>query len=72
MVGAFSLGNAVPFVSIIGAAQGAGVSLFEIIDSMPEIDSYSKTGILPEKVTGEIRFCKVSFTYPSRRTTPVT
>jgi hypothetical protein len=40
LLGAFSLGNAIPFVSAIGLAQGCGAVVFSIIDTKPKIDAY--------------------------------
>ena len=72
LVGAFSLGNAVPFISTIAIAQGSGAVVFEVIDSEPHIDPYSKEGYVPDKIEGRIKFRDVSFRYPSRPTVQVT
>lgn len=34
---------------------------------VPEIDSYSEVGSKPDKVTGNIQFRNVKFTYPARK-----
>ncbi|KAG8222223.1 hypothetical protein J437_LFUL001421 [Ladona fulva] len=66
MAGAFSLGNALPFVNAVSTAIGAASTIFGIIDRVPEIDSYSKDGMTPMTVFGKIQFKGVNFVYPSR------
>jgi len=71
LVGAFSLGNSIPYLSTISTAQGCGAAVFAIVDSMPEIDPYDKRGIMPDRLTGRIHFKDVTFRYPSRPMLPV-
>jgi ATP-binding cassette subfamily B (MDR/TAP) protein 1 len=71
LLGAFSLGNGIPFISTIASAQGCGAIVFSIIDTNPKIDAYSNDGIIPDKLTGHIQFRNVGFRYPSRKTVPV-
>jgi ABC-type multidrug transport system fused ATPase/permease subunit len=71
LLGAFCLGNAIPFVSIIATAQGCGAVVFDIIDTMPNIDAYSREGIMPEEMTGHIEFRNVSFSFPTRKSVSV-
>ncbi|CAG7675261.1 unnamed protein product, partial [Allacma fusca] len=71
LVGAFALGNAVPFVSTIAIAQGSGAVVFEVIDSEPNIDPYSKEGYVPDRIEGKIQFKGLNFAYPSRPTVKV-
>jgi ATP-binding cassette subfamily B (MDR/TAP) protein 1 len=66
MAGAFSLGNAMPFLSVVSTAIGAASTLFAIIDRVPDIDPYSDAGIKPEKIRGDIELRDVSFSYPAR------
>ena len=66
MAGAFSLGNAMPYVSVVSTAVGAASTLFAIIDRVPDIDPYSDAGIKPEKVRGDIELRDVTFAYPAR------
>lgn len=51
-------------------AQGtvAASRIFEIIERVPEIDSYDTSGRTPSNVRGKIEFRDVTFTYPSRPT----
>lgn len=55
MAGAFSLGNALPFINAVSTATGAASVIFHIIDREPVIDPYAEEGIKPEKVKGHIR-----------------
>jgi ATP-binding cassette subfamily B (MDR/TAP) protein 1 len=66
MSGAFSLGNAMPYIAVISTAIGAASTLFAIIDRVPDIDPYSNAGIKPEKIGGDIEFKDVTFSYPAR------
>nr|CAD7393557.1 unnamed protein product [Timema cristinae] len=50
MTGAFSLGNALPFVNAVSTAVGAASTIFDIIDRVPDIDPYSPQGDKPDKV----------------------
>ena len=66
MSGAFSFGNALPFISSVSAAAGAAVAIFEVIEREPEIDPYSESGLKPKSVDGHISLKNVSFKYPAR------
>ncbi|XP_014294685.1 ATP-dependent translocase ABCB1 [Halyomorpha halys] len=66
MTGAFTVGNALPFVNTVSTAIGAASTIFGIIDRTPPIDSYSAEGMIPDKVQGEITFKDVQFVYPTR------
>ena len=48
------------------AAKAAAYKVFEIIDRVPDIDSFSEEGHRPERVDGDIELRNVDFTYPSR------
>lgn len=67
MAGAFSLGNALPFINAVSTAIGSASTIFHIVDRVPYIDPYSDEGLKPEEVKGHIEFRKVTFTYPSRK-----
>lgn len=71
MAGAFSVGNALPFINSVSIAIGAASNLFDIIDSKPNIDPYSSQGKKINKLQGKIEFKNVNFTYPSRSTSSV-
>ena len=66
IVGAFSFGKAFPFIEDLLTAMGAAVNIFETIDRIPEIDSFSDKGMKPETLKPSIQFKNVEFAYPSR------
>ena len=47
-------------------AKDSTASIFEILDSKPDIDSSSKEGVMQETVVGNIELQHVSFNYPTR------
>lgn len=67
MAGAFSLGNALPFINAVSTAIGAASNVFNIIDRVPNIDPYDTKGLKLHKVKGHIEFKNVGFTYPARQ-----
>ncbi|XP_030842345.1 ATP-binding cassette, sub-family B (MDR/TAP), member 4 isoform X3 [Strongylocentrotus purpuratus] len=71
MIGSFSIGNISPSMTAITAARGAAVTLFDVIDARPAIDTRSKKGIVPAEMTGNIDFQGVEFSYPTRDDVPV-
>ena len=71
LVGAFALGNAVPYIATVGIAQGSGAVVFQVIDSVPQIDPYSNAGMVLDKIIGKIQFRNLNFNYPSRKEVPV-
>ncbi|XP_060869944.1 ATP-dependent translocase ABCB1-like isoform X2 [Metopolophium dirhodum] len=66
MAGSFSIGSAIPYLNSVSTAIGVARNLYGIIDRVPKIDSYSKDGLKPIKVTGRIEIRNVDFRYPSR------
>ncbi|XKL66217.1 hypothetical protein PGB90_009637 [Kerria lacca] len=68
LVGAFSLGNALPFLNIVSAAVGVNASINEILNKKITIDPYSTTGRKLYQMNGNIEFKDVIFSYPSRPT----
>ncbi|CAL1269177.1 unnamed protein product [Larinioides sclopetarius] len=71
MIGASSLGHAMPNLALIATAKGAATSIFDIIKALPSIDPYSKNGIQPENFSPHIEFCNVHFSYPTRKSVQV-
>lgn len=71
MAGAFSVGNALPFINSVSVAIGAASTIFNIIESKPKIDPYSSQGKKINKIQGKIEFKNVNFTYPTRNTVSV-
>ncbi|KAH7730954.1 bile salt export pump [Aphelenchoides avenae] len=66
MMGSMALGQAGPQFAVIGTAQGAAGSIFDIIDRDPEVDPYSAEGVSLAAPAGRVEFTNVQFTYPSR------
>ncbi|CAH2282375.1 multidrug resistance 1 [Pelobates cultripes] len=66
IIGAFSVGQTAPNIEAFSNARGAAFTVFNIIDTVPKIDSFSKAGNKPDKIKGDIEFKDVKFTYPSR------
>ncbi|CAI9782114.1 unnamed protein product [Fraxinus pennsylvanica] len=50
----------------VNKAKDSAASIFEILDSKPEIDSNSEEGTTLASVRGDIEFQHVSFKYPTR------
>ncbi|NXI44826.1 MDR1 protein, partial [Galbula dea] len=66
LVGAFSIGQTAPSIEAFASARGAAYAVFNIIDSEPQIDSFSETGYKPDYIKGNVEFQNVYFSYPSR------
>ncbi|PAV82741.1 hypothetical protein WR25_16150 [Diploscapter pachys] len=66
MMGSIALGLAGPQFAVLGVAQGAATSIYEVIDRDPEIDSMSPEGKRGDRIRGDIVFEGVHFNYPSR------
>ena len=71
IIGAFSLGQATPYISVIGSAQGAAANVFATLDRVSPIDASSEKGEKIEKLEGTITFKKVHFHYPTRTDVPI-
>ncbi|KAG2070645.1 P-loop containing nucleoside triphosphate hydrolase protein [Suillus decipiens] len=69
--GSLSLSLLAPELQAITRGCGAAAKLFATIERVPDIDSADPGGLKPEKVTGEIRFEDVKFSYPSRADIPI-
>lgn len=66
MAGAFSVGNALPFINSVSTAIGSAKSVFKVIRRIPKIDPYSENGLKPKTVVGYIEFKNLFFKYPAR------
>lgn len=53
-------------IPILISARTNAASIFAIIDRVPEIDTESSSGIIPEIANGSIELKDVRFRYPSR------
>ncbi|KAH7697576.1 multi-drug resistance protein 1, partial [Aphelenchoides avenae] len=71
VMGSMALGQAGQQFAVIGTAQGAAAAILDIIDRVPDIDSYSTEGERPRDVKGHIVLKDVHFTYPTRADIPV-
>ncbi|KAJ9073570.1 hypothetical protein DSO57_1014757 [Entomophthora muscae] len=68
VVGATSIGHAAPGLAALARAKGAAASLFHVINRAAPGDELQASEFAVE---GEIEFDGVSFSYPSRRSTPI-
>lgn len=66
LAGAQNLGLTAPHIEAFSTARGSAVSIFNVIDRIPEIDSLGEKGKKPRKVAGNIKFTNVTFRYPAR------
>lgn len=66
LAGAQNLGFTAPYIEAFSTARGSAVSIFNVIDRIPDIDSLDDKGKKPKKITGNIRFEDISFRYPAR------
>lgn len=66
LAGAQNLGLTAPHIETFSTARASAISIFNVIDRIPEIDSLSNRGKTPTKVTGNIKFSNVTFRYPAR------
>ncbi|GBL74148.1 Multidrug resistance protein 1 [Araneus ventricosus] len=71
MIGSFSLGNAMPQLTSVATAKGSAGSIFNIINTVPKIDPYSKEGIQPRDFSANIEFHNANFSYPTRKSVEV-
>jgi ABC-type multidrug transport system fused ATPase/permease subunit len=71
VLGAYAVGQATPYLAVIGKAQGAAQKVFETIESKSPIDPLSDKGEKLKKVTGTVSFKNIHFNYPSRMDVPI-
>lgn len=64
--GAQNLGFTAPYIETFSTACGSAVSIFNIIDRIPDINSMSDDGKKPQDIDGNIKFENVIFRYPAR------
>lgn len=65
--GAQNMGLTSPHLEAFAMAKGSAAAVFNIIDSVPSIDSLSKKGRRLDTVNGELEFRNVAFRYPARK-----
>ncbi|RDW78871.1 ABC transporter ATP-binding protein [Aspergillus mulundensis] len=66
IIAAINLTLLAPYSIDFSRAASAAAQLFKLIDRVSEIDPYSKEGLEPESVAGEVELENVSFAYPTR------
>lgn len=66
LYGSLKITGALPLFEAFSIARGAAASIYQIIDRIPQIDSSSSAGIIPNSIQGYISFHQVYFQYPSR------
>lgn len=66
-----NFGISSPYFETFGIATGAGAKIFNVIKSIPIINSFKNNGTKPSAVKGKITFSQVKFHYPSRPEVPV-
>ncbi|KAF5196908.1 Abc transporter b family member [Thalictrum thalictroides] len=64
--GGVALRQASPCFKVFAAGQAAAYRMFEAIKREPLIDTYDKSGIVPNDIRGDIEFKDVYFSYPAR------
>lgn len=57
---------AAPLIENFGAARGAAMKIFDVLDSKPVIHKNKNAGIKLEKFQSTIVFDNINFSYPSR------
>ncbi|KAH7653095.1 Xenobiotic-transporting ATPase protein [Dioscorea alata] len=62
----FALGQAAPNINSFAKGQAAASNIISMINDMSSASNTSDKGIVLQKISGNIDFCKVSFSYPSR------
>lgn len=67
MMGASALGNIIPPFQTFVMALSSAALVYEVVESVPTIDAYDEAGLKLSKVTANIKFEHVTFTYPTRR-----
>ncbi|CAM6099091.1 unnamed protein product [Calypogeia fissa] len=66
VTGAMALGQASPSVTAMAAGKGAAYKIFEVIKRVPVIDISDDSGLVPDKVKGDVELRGVDFRYPTR------
>ena len=62
-----ALGQAAPNISYFAKGRAAVSNISSMITDVPSALNTGDKGIVLQKVSGNIDFCKVSFSYPSRK-----
>ncbi|KAK4782251.1 hypothetical protein SAY86_016353 [Trapa natans] len=70
-LGGLSLGAGLPNLKYLSEACSAAERILEMINKVPEVDSYKMEGEIPKNISGNVEFKNVHFTYPSRPGSPI-
>ncbi|UJR23295.1 hypothetical protein I4U23_026311 [Adineta vaga] len=70
-MGVLCLEQASPFFQAVIQARVAASIIWSIIDEPTTIKNDSKNGLKKENLTGDIQFCNVHFSYPTRSKVPI-
>ncbi|KAK9468222.1 P-loop containing nucleoside triphosphate hydrolase protein [Lipomyces arxii] len=71
IMGAQAAGIVFSYAPDMGKARSAASNIKRLLDSVPEIDTWSNDGVVLESVEGDIEFKDVHFRYASRKHVPV-
>jgi len=71
LFGALAVAQNSSFAPDFAEAQTAAYRILKLLDTKPDIDSYSDEGVKPTHCKGEIEISSASFTYPTRQETLV-
>ncbi|KAK9329587.1 P-loop containing nucleoside triphosphate hydrolase protein [Lipomyces starkeyi] len=71
MFGSQSAGIIFSYAPDMGKAKQASENIQNLFHSIPQVDSWSEEGIIPQGVQGDIEFQDVHFRYPTRPEVPV-
>ncbi|XP_040289636.1 ATP-binding cassette sub-family B member 5-like isoform X4 [Bufo bufo] len=66
ILSSYCVGQAASHLDAFSVARGAAYKIFQIIDQVSTINSYSTDGYKPDNIKGNIEFKNVHFCYPSR------
>ncbi|XP_040289632.1 ATP-binding cassette sub-family B member 5-like isoform X1 [Bufo bufo] len=66
VLSSYCVGQAASHLDAFSVARGAAYKIFQIIDQVSTINSYSTEGYKPDNIKGNIEFKNVHFCYPSR------
>lgn len=66
LMGSFSFGQISPCLTAFGVGQVAAFKIFQTIRRKPDIDPYSKDGLTPKDLNGDVELRNVYFSYPAR------
>lgn len=60
------MAQAAPSLSAMAVGRAAAHKIFEAIERNPSIDVYDMSGLVPDKIKGDIELRNVEFRYPAR------